>query len=49
MATVAIGRFDEEFLEVPREVLETAMESHQRYFPLEGADGIASAGIRRGA
>jgi glycyl-tRNA synthetase beta chain len=37
--TVAIGRFDSEFLEVPREVLETAMESHQRYFPLEGADG----------
>jgi len=37
--TVGVGRFDQEFLEVPREVLETAMESHQRYFPLEGADG----------
>ena len=37
--TIGVGRFDEEFLEVPREVLETAMESHQRYFPLEGADG----------
>jgi len=37
--TVAVGRFDEAFLAVPREVLETAMESHQRYFPLEGADG----------
>jgi len=33
--TVGIGRFDQEFLEVPREVLETAMESHQRYFPVE--------------
>lgn len=37
--TVGVGRFDEEFLEVPREVLETAMESHQRYFPVQGADG----------
>jgi glycyl-tRNA synthetase beta chain len=36
--TVAVGQFDEEFLEVPREVLETAMESHQRYFPLEDGD-----------
>jgi glycyl-tRNA synthetase beta chain len=35
--TVAAGSFDEEFLEVPREVLENAMESHQRYFPLEDA------------
>lgn len=37
--TVVVGRFDEEFLEVPREVLEIAMESHQRYFPVEGPDG----------
>ena len=37
--TAVVGRFDAEFLAVPREVLETAMESHQRYFPLEGADG----------
>ncbi len=37
--TVGIGRFDEEFLDVPREVLETAMESHQRYFPVEGPGG----------
>ena len=33
--TAALGTFDEEFLRVPREVLETAMESHQRYFPVE--------------
>jgi glycyl-tRNA synthetase beta chain len=37
--TVAVGTFDEGFLRVPREVLETAMESHQRYFPVEGTDG----------
>ncbi|MDA3936265.1 MAG: glycine--tRNA ligase subunit beta [Actinomycetota bacterium] len=37
--TVAVGTFDEAFLEVPREILETAMESHQRYFPLESAAG----------
>lgn len=37
--TVAAGTFDAEFLQVPREVIETAMTKHQRYFPLEGADG----------
>ena len=37
--TVVVARFDEAFLRVPREVLETAMESHQRYFPLEDASG----------
>jgi glycyl-tRNA synthetase beta chain len=31
------GRFDERFLELPPRVVETAMQSHQRYFPLEGA------------
>ncbi|MDY0088663.1 MAG: glycine--tRNA ligase subunit beta [Coriobacteriia bacterium] len=36
---VGIGRFDSEFLEVPREILETAMESHQRYFPLQDVEG----------
>ncbi len=30
------GTFDERFLALPRRVVETAMESHQRYFPLEG-------------
>ena len=34
--TVLEGRFDERFLELPRRVVETAMESHQRYFPLDG-------------
>ena len=34
--TVLEGTFDERFLTLPRRVLETAMESHQRYFPLQG-------------
>lgn len=38
--TAAVGRFDEEFLGVPREVVEEAMESHQRYFPVESSDGV---------
>ncbi len=37
--TVGVGHFDPAFLRVPREILETAMESHQRYFPVEDADG----------
>lgn len=37
--TVAVGTFDEEFLKVPREMLEHAMGGHQRYFPLERAGG----------
>ena len=30
------GEFDERFLALPRRVIDTAMQSHQRYFPLEG-------------
>lgn len=37
--SVGVGHFDEAFLRVPREVLETAMESHQRYFPVQDATG----------
>ncbi|MHB1323905.1 MAG: glycine--tRNA ligase subunit beta [Coriobacteriia bacterium] len=37
--TVGVGSFDEAFLGVPREIVEEAMESHQRYFPLEDAEG----------
>ncbi|MFW6334506.1 MAG: glycine--tRNA ligase subunit beta, partial [Desulfosalsimonas sp.] len=29
---VVLGRFDEKFLELPREILVTAMREHQRYF-----------------
>jgi glycyl-tRNA synthetase beta chain len=38
--TVLEGRFDERFLDLPRDVVITAMQSHQRYFPLE-ANGFA--------
>jgi glycyl-tRNA synthetase beta chain len=37
--TVGVGKFDDSFLGVPREIVEEAMESHQRYFPLEDAEG----------
>jgi glycyl-tRNA synthetase beta chain len=30
------GSFDERFLDLPRDVIIAAMQSHQRYFPLEG-------------
>eukprot|EP00899_Mesostigma_viride_P004972 jgi/Mesvir1/14476/Mv05183-RA.1 len=32
-----LGRFDEKFLKLPREVLVTVMRKHQRYFPVEDA------------
>jgi glycyl-tRNA synthetase beta chain len=31
------GSFSERFLDLPPRVVQTAMQSHQRYFPLEGA------------
>ncbi|HEY5102884.1 MAG TPA: glycine--tRNA ligase subunit beta [Steroidobacteraceae bacterium] len=34
------GRFDTRFLELPREVLISTLQDHQRYFPLEDADGV---------
>ncbi len=34
--TIVEGAFDERFLRLPRRVAETAMQSHQRYFPLGG-------------
>ncbi|HXV56950.1 MAG TPA: glycine--tRNA ligase subunit beta [Gaiellaceae bacterium] len=33
---VLAGEFDERFLDLPPRVVQTAMQSHQRYFPLEG-------------
>ncbi|HZD59143.1 MAG TPA: glycine--tRNA ligase subunit beta [Anaerolineae bacterium] len=33
------GSFSGEFVSLPRDVLVTAMESHQRYFPVEDASG----------
>jgi glycyl-tRNA synthetase beta chain len=34
-----MGKIDEEFMEVPREVLTASMRAHQKYFSLETADG----------
>ncbi|CAG0940886.1 partial glycyl-tRNA synthetase beta chain, partial [Candidatus Brocadiaceae bacterium] len=31
--------FDEEFLDIPANVIETAMKEHQRYFPIKKRDG----------
>lgn len=40
-----IGRFAEDLLEVPREVLIESMRSHQRYFATESADGALANGF----
>jgi len=37
--TALFGRFEEEFLTIPDEVLITSMKEHQRYFPVKTADG----------
>jgi glycyl-tRNA synthetase beta chain len=34
------GRFDARFLELPREVLISTLQEHQRYFPVEDAHGV---------
>ena len=36
---VVAGRFEERFLELPREVLISTLQEHQRYFPIENANG----------
>lgn len=49
--TAFAGRFAEHYLRLPREVLITPMERHQRYFPVEGPDGCllpAFIGVRNG-
>ena len=37
--TVILSHFDEEFLDVPPEIITDAMLEHQRYFPMYRADG----------
>jgi glycyl-tRNA synthetase beta chain len=37
--TALAGAFEARFLELPREVLISTLQQHQRYFPVEGADG----------
>lgn len=34
-----LGRFDDQYLSLPRDVLFTAMRHHQRYFPIVDGDG----------
>ncbi|MCD4657565.1 MAG: glycine--tRNA ligase subunit beta [Planctomycetes bacterium] len=36
---VFVGEFEKEYLEVPSEILKSAMIKHQRYFPLEDSSG----------
>jgi glycyl-tRNA synthetase beta chain len=37
--SVLVGSFPKEFLRTPPVVIKTAMESHQRYFPIQDGDG----------
>ena len=37
--TVLFGRFEEEFLDLPSNVLITSMKEHQRYFPVKDQNG----------
>ena len=37
--TALLGRFEERYLKLPREVLVTVMKKHQRYFAVEDGDG----------
>lgn len=37
--TALFGRFEQEFLELPSEVLITSMKEHQRYFPVKDKEG----------
>jgi glycyl-tRNA synthetase beta chain len=39
------GRFEQRFLELPREVVIATIQEHQRYFPVEGADGKLTGGF----
>jgi glycyl-tRNA synthetase beta chain len=45
-----LGRFDPAFLDVPAPILETAMEKHQRYFPIKAGERMLPAfvGVRNG-
>lgn len=36
------GKFDERFLALPREVITTTLEHHQKFFPVRGRDGALS-------
>lgn len=38
-----VGRFETRYLKIPRDVLVTAMQAHQRYFPVEDEEGQLAA------
>ncbi|OXS80436.1 glycine--tRNA ligase subunit beta [Domibacillus enclensis] len=38
--TALSGSYNEEFLDLPEEVLITSMKEHQRYFPVRSAEGV---------
>jgi glycyl-tRNA synthetase len=40
MPTAVMGGFDEEFLQLPRDVLITVMKKHQRYFPVQKVSSV---------
>ncbi len=40
-----LGRFDEKYLRLPKEILVTAMRHHQRYFPVVDAQGNVLPGF----
>lgn len=48
--TPFLGRFDEDFLDLPAEVLEEAMIAHQKYFPVRSEGGLKPCfvGVRNG-
>jgi glycyl-tRNA synthetase beta chain len=39
------GRFEQRFLGLPREVVIATVQDHQRYFPVQGADGKLTGGF----
>jgi glycyl-tRNA synthetase beta chain len=39
------GRFEQRFLELPREVVIATIQEHQRYFAIEGPDGALTGGF----
>jgi glycyl-tRNA synthetase beta chain len=43
--TTVTGAFDERYLDLPREVIVTALREHQRFFALEDADGALQPGF----
>lgn len=40
-----VGHFEARFLDLPREIVIATVQDHQRYFPIEAADGRLSGGF----